>query len=290
MASGPLNDPVRRSGRRKEGKATRYDEAMNQPDSAELPRRDGQARHGGKRVAFFGGSFDPPHLGHLAVARAARAAFRLDTVLFAPVGAQPLKPEGSAASFADRLTMTRLAIEGAPGFSVSLADAPRASGSRGVAPNYTIDALEGLHATLEPDCVLYCLMGADAFFGLQRWHRAAEIPYAAALIVASRPGQALDGLKAALPQGLRLEPAPAGDRRESGVEVRAFFVVNRAGHRAPFYVLPGLHVEISASEIRGRIHEEISGQPSGAQAGPAAGVSLLPGAVAEYIRAHGLYR
>ena len=45
-------------------------------------------------MAFFGGSFDPPHLGHLAVARAARAAFRLDTVLFAPVGAQPLKPKG----------------------------------------------------------------------------------------------------------------------------------------------------------------------------------------------------
>jgi len=49
---------------------------------------------GGKRVAFFGGSFDPPHLGHLAVARAARAALALDTVLFAPVGAQPLKPHG----------------------------------------------------------------------------------------------------------------------------------------------------------------------------------------------------
>ena len=58
------------------------------------------------RVAFFGGSFDPPHLGHLAVARAARQALRLDRVLFAPVGAQPLKPKGSTASFPDRLAMT----------------------------------------------------------------------------------------------------------------------------------------------------------------------------------------
>ena len=66
----------------------------------------------GRRVAFFGGSFDPPHLGHLAVAWAAQAALGLDTVLFAPVGAQPLKPLGSSASYEDRLALTRLAIAG----------------------------------------------------------------------------------------------------------------------------------------------------------------------------------
>ena len=62
----------------------------------------------GKRVAFFGGSFDPPHFGHLAVARAARAALELDCVLFSPVGVQPLKPSGSTASFEDRVDMPRL--------------------------------------------------------------------------------------------------------------------------------------------------------------------------------------
>src|SRR5271157_3430653 len=76
------------------------------------------------RIAFFGGSFDPPHYGHLAVARAARSALALDTVLFAPVAAQPLKPLGSTANFDHRLAMTRLAIEGEPGFSISLSDAP----------------------------------------------------------------------------------------------------------------------------------------------------------------------
>src|SRR5271166_4689651 len=94
-------------------------------------------RKGAGRIAFFGGSFDPPHLGHLAVARAARAALGLDLVLFAPVGAQPLKPRGSTAPFEDRLAMTRLAIHAEPGFAVSLADAPRPSG----APNYTLETL-----------------------------------------------------------------------------------------------------------------------------------------------------
>ncbi|MGA8041301.1 MAG: adenylyltransferase/cytidyltransferase family protein, partial [Terracidiphilus sp.] len=63
----------------------------------------------GQRIAFFGGSFDPPHNGHLAVARAALQALQLDKVLFAPVGTQPLKPHGASAGFADRLAMTQLA-------------------------------------------------------------------------------------------------------------------------------------------------------------------------------------
>lgn len=245
----------------------------------------------GRRIAFFGGSFDPPHLGHLAVARAARDAFHLDSVLFAPVGSQPLKPEGSTASFKDRLAMTRLAIEGEPGFAISLADAPKRSGGESAPqPNYTIDTLADLGADSTPDCALYCLMGADSFLALRRWHRAPEIPYAAALIVASRPGQPLKGLQAALPQGLVLEPAPAADRDESGVQVRAFSVVNSAGERAPFYLLPGLDVEISASEIREAIAASVAEQTSVPPGGPAAIRPMLTAGVAEYIRARGLYR
>jgi len=245
----------------------------------------------GRRIAFFGGSFDPPHLGHLAIARAARDAFHLDTVLFAPVGAQPLKPEGSAASFDDRVAMTRLAIAGEPGFAVSLVDGPKSSRAGDNLPNYTIDTLNALHAEFKSDCILYCLMGADSFFGLRQWHRAAEIPYAAALIVASRPGQSLAGLQSALPQGLRLEPSSAGNRSESGriesgpsqseIEVRAFTLVNPTGDRAPFYLLPGLDVEISGTEIRAQIRNSSSGQ--------IATRNPLPAAVRDYIVQHGLY-
>jgi len=234
-----------------------------------------------KRVAFFGGSFDPPHLGHLEVARAARAAFRLDSVLFAPVGSQPLKPEGAMASFDDRVEMTKLAIRGEPGFTLSLADAPNASGK----PNFTLETLMGLRRGLGASSTLYCLMGADSFLGLRQWHRAAEIPFVAPLIVASRPGEPpgelIDGLQAALPDGLRLESRRSWT--ESGVEVEEFVVVNSAtGQHAPFFVMPGLDIEISASAIREQIHTAQGGETESPQS--------VPEAVAGYIRSHGLYR
>ena len=242
-----------------------------------------QPQRGGRRVAFFGGSFDPPHLGHLAVARAARTALGLDTVLFAPVGVQPLKPHGSTASFSDRLAMTRMAIAGEPGFAVSLADASMPSG----APNFTLETLQNMRAQLPPDGALFCLMGADSFFGLRRWHRSAEIPFAAPLVVASRPGQRLDDLKAALPEGLTLEADPApGELADQKVELRRYILHNPAGECAAFYLLPGLNVEISASQVRDWIRDQVRA----ASGTPVAGLEFLPKAVFDYICSHDLYR
>jgi nicotinate-nucleotide adenylyltransferase len=248
-----------------------------------------------RRVAFFGGSFDPPHLGHLAIAHAARDLLHLDAVLFAPVGAQPLKPGGASAGFDDRVAMTRLAIAGNPGFAISLVDAPKPSGN----PNYTLETLLSLRDELAPghpsqNAELFFLMGADSFLGLRTWHRAAEIPFAAALIVASRPGQALDDLREALPTGLTIQPAPEFDQGDHEQEasdpdrspdrlgVQSFQVSDSAGKTAPFYLLPDLHVEISASAIRDQV--------AAASAQPGAGPELLPQAVAAYIREHKLYR
>ncbi len=235
----------------------------------------------GRRVAFFGGSFDPPHLGHLAVARAARAALRLDRVLFAPVGAQPLKPHGSTAPFADRLAMTQLAIAGDPGFQISLADAPNTSGQ----PNYTLETLRALRAGLPQGGSLFCLMGADSFASLRRWRGAAEIPFTASLVIASRPGQELGDLARFLPHGLTPQPAnddpPAPPGPQPGVELRPYLLRNPAGDTAPFYLLPGLDVEISASEIRAQVRSvspELAAPPS------------VPASVADYIRTHNLYR
>jgi len=248
---------------------------MSRPESEPFEELPETARRSGLRVAFFGGSFDPPHGGHLAVARAARDAFGLDRVLFAPVGAQPLKPEGPSAGFDDRVTMTRLAIEGEAGFEISLADAPTGK------PNYTLETLQALRKQLGAGCELYCLMGADSFFSLRRWYRAADVPFAATLIVASRPGERLKGLQAALPAGLALESTAEKHDLRAGIEIQAMRIANERGDRVPFYVMPGLDVEISASGIRAQVRADPVEMESAA---------VLPARVAEYIRGHGLYR
>lgn len=247
----------------------------------------------GKRIAFFGGSFDPPHLGHLAVAAAAQAALGLDTVLFAPAGAQPLKPSGSNASFADRVGMTRLAIEGRRGFALSLVDAPRPGGD----PNYTLDALLRLRSEMARDSNLFCLMGADAFLSLPGWHRAAEIPFAAHLIVASRPGQPLADLQKALPpdltvdrfadsSGLNLGLNSAQEGLPEHGRLERVRILSPSGESAAMFLLPGLAVEISASEARAAIRAGF--WSAAANAAPQTG--MLPRAVLDYIRERGLYR
>ncbi|MGD0681942.1 MAG: nicotinate-nicotinamide nucleotide adenylyltransferase [Terracidiphilus sp.] len=315
-----------------------YHEYMSSLSNAEdrQPHRRG-------RVAFFGGSFDPPHLGHLGVARAALAALGLDTVLFAPVGTQPLKPQGPTACFEDRLAMTRLAIAGEPAFALSLADAPKSSG----APNFTLETLLALRAQLPPGSTLFCLMGADSFAGFSRWHRAAEIPFLAPLIVASRPTESQwlqRGLDSTLPNGLTIESVPhhgdlndpkgsieteGGGMTEGGggftasgnthsesqeasghdfsraasatkrmralatevrfsadeLELRRYILRDPAGHQAPFYLLPGLHIDISASQIRDQIRS--LALPSAEARIPDS--SLLPPPVLEYIHTHNLY-
>jgi nicotinate-nucleotide adenylyltransferase len=232
---------------------------------------------GVQRVAFFGGSFDPPHLGHIGIARAAQVALQLDTVLFAPVGSQPLKPFGSTASFEDRVAMTELAIRDLPNFAISFADVPDPSGE----PNYTIDTLHRLQAQFA-SAQLFTLVGADSFLTLRRWYRGGEIPFVAPLIVASRPGQRLEDLAGILPDGLTIheEETEQGLNKESLLKV--FTLKNPAGVTTPFYLLPGLEIEISASEIRENV--------SAALDRLCAGHDLLPDAVCDYIATHGLYR
>ena len=100
---------------------------------------------------------------------------KVDQVLFAPVGRQPLKREGAPSSFADRLVMVELACAADSRFAVSDVDAPRSDG----APNYTVETLATLHEAM-PEARLFNLVGADSFLDLPRWHepgRLLEMPF-----------------------------------------------------------------------------------------------------------------
>jgi nicotinate-nucleotide adenylyltransferase len=205
------------------------------------------------RIALFGGTFDPPHVGHLHIASAAADRFALDRIFFAPTGRQPLKPEPPAA-FADRLAMTELACQADPRFTAIDLDAPRPGG-----PNYTIESLSAL-AYLHPSATIFHIGGADSFLTLPQWRNPARLLTFAEWIVVSRPGSMLsqDEVRAVLAEALKAEPT--------------------AGQLARIHLLDGIHEPVSSTDLRRRLRagEDVS--------------AMLPAAVAEYIRRHGLYR
>jgi nicotinate-nucleotide adenylyltransferase len=170
------------------------------------------------RIALFGGSFDPPHAGHIALATAAADAFALDEVLVAPVGRQPLKPAVHSESFADRLAMVSLACAGDPRLIPSDLDAPRADGR----PNFTVDTLRTMHQTT-PGAELFAIIGADAYLSMDHWHEPAQLFKLAQWIVVARPGFVLTPTPIAL-----------GSRVHS---------------------LETVHIDLSATELRERLHQ-----------------------------------
>jgi nicotinate-nucleotide adenylyltransferase len=220
------------------------------------------------RIAFFGGTFDPPHRGHIAIARAAITRLGLDQVLVAPVATQPLKGGSGHSSFEDRLAMVRLAVAGEPGLTASDLDAPVPSGR----PNYTFETLQRLRKQLQPTDELFFLLGADSFLTLKSWHRCAELLVFCDFIVAGRPGFSLGQINAALPQGVE----NAGEVREAGFT--RFTLSGPSGQTAELFLLPDLDQNISATEIRAALAEGSEPQ------------TVLAPAVAEYIRSHALYR
>jgi nicotinate-nucleotide adenylyltransferase len=207
------------------------------------------------RIAFFGGTFDPPHRGHLAIARAAADALSLDTVLFAPTGQQPLKRNQRTFPYADRRAMVALACAYAedPRFGVTDLDAPKPDGS----PNYTVHSLEEL-ALQYPFAERFNLAGADSFRGMGQWREPHSLLALAEWIVVSRPGFALDQVGGTLedPSGIRLT----------------------SEERARIHVLGSVHEDVSATELRKRLAQGLSTD------------DLLPPPVAAYIAAHNLYR
>jgi nicotinate-nucleotide adenylyltransferase len=198
----------------------------------------------------MGGTFDPIHVGHLAIAEAAREALDLDRILFLPAGIPPHKPASETAPAADRVAMVAAAIEGHPAFELSRVDVDRPG------PSYTADSVARIAAAeraatgLDPDLVL--IMSAETLAGLPDWHEPERLLDRCRVAVVPRAGY------------------PAPDR--SWIET-AF-----PGQSDRFTILDGPRIDVSSTEIRARVADGRSIE------------GLVPAAVERRIADHGLYQ
>jgi len=131
------------------------------------------------RLGIYGGSFDPPHLGHLLPVLDTAEQLGLDGVRFVPAAIQPLKVGRASASPADRLAMTERLVQGIPGFSVDPAEIGRPGLS------YTVDTLAGMAAEV-PGAELFLLLGADAYALFDQWRDPDGIRALATIVVLVR--------------------------------------------------------------------------------------------------------
>jgi len=206
---------------------------------------------------FYGGTFDPIHDGHLAIACAARDACDADIRLL-PAADPPHRPPPGAQA-ADRVAMVALAIHGMSRLTLDLRELERSG------PSWTIDTLHGLRAALGAQAPIAWLVGADSFLGLTSWKRWRELLELSHFIVAERPGSPLES---GLPSDLN--EAVAGRWVENAAGLRT----SAAGRILRLHQPLQAH---SATDLRARI---------------AAGGSwraLVPPVVADYIAEHRLY-
>ena len=208
-----------------------------------------------KRIGLLGGTFDPVHVGHLALARAARDALRLDEIRFVPTG-RSWQKDAASATAEQRLEMLRRAIAGTPGWSVDDREVRRSG------PSYTVDTLAGLRAEVGPHDALVLIVGSDQLRNLASWHRYRELLDFAHVAATRRGPHRLADFD---PQ---VEALVAAHGCDALPDTPAGAIV--------FFRMPP--VPVSATELRAALAR---GEHP---------VELLPVPVLDYIALHNLYR
>ncbi len=205
-------------------------------------------------IGLFGGTFDPIHRGHIALARAAKEAFALGRIHFVPANIPPHKQRQPLASYFDRLAMVALATMGEKSFVPSLLEAPGAlpavtgkprQGEHTVpGANYSIETVRRLKETLKKNDRLFFLIGIDAFAEIGTWREAEALFRECEFIVASRPGYSLADVANSLPESLR--PASAITKPFAKQPAKGDLVLTGA----TIHLLENVHQPVSATDIR----------------------------------------
>ena len=176
------------------------------------------------RRAILGGTFDPIHEAHLALAREAVKRFDLDQVLFVPASQPPHKSGVTHAGYEDRVRMTELACAGEPRFEVSRLEQDTTS--------YSIETITKVRAQLKAGEELFFIIGADAFAEIETWRRWQEVVSGVTFIVASRPGHVYR-----IPEGARVERLETVDLPYSSSEIRRSLAAGQRPAEVPGRVL-----------------------------------------------------
>lgn len=217
------------------------------------------------RVGLLGGTFNPIHNGHLAIARETREALELDRVVLIPTGDPPHKPQEGLAPARHRYEMVRLAIASDPLLALSDVEVRRAGKS------YSIDTVRLLQTEYGKEARLYFLIGLDAFLELPTWRDPETLLTLCSFVVLSRPGLSFQTLSA-MPLTPRLSQASLADL-DSGRTARLEVSIGSQSLTC-LRLTPS---DVSASDIRAKLAQ---GVPTG---------NLLPPAVESYILQYHIY-
>ncbi|PYU42613.1 MAG: nicotinate (nicotinamide) nucleotide adenylyltransferase [Acidobacteria bacterium] len=226
------------------------------------------AKHQPRRIAIFGGSFDPIHNGHLSVARAADRRFNFDELHLIPASRPPHKLKQHLAPFPHRFAMISLASTEHPHFIPSLAEA--GEDFSGTQLHYSVDTVRYFRHRYHGDG-LFFIIGADAFLDIPMWKEYETLLGLCDFIIANRPGIRPEALRLVIPPELMARP-DAKREAEYPSQVVAHL------HKSTIYLLENVSSDVSATDVRRHAHrgQSIHG--------------LVSARVEEYILKQGLYR